>query len=317
VKAIREAAAGCRACPLWRNATQTVFGAGAARAPVMLIGEQPGDREDREGLPFVGPAGHLLDRALEKAGIEPRRTYRTNAVKHFKWKPRGKRRIHQTPSKLEVQACRPWLEAELERVKPDVVGDPRCDRGQGAARRRLSRLAPARGSARVRLRAGGGRHLPPLRGAARPRRGKARGLRRPGRRPAGDRARRPLSGLPPTAPEQPTSPGFEARRATTQRGIEAHSPSGRPGGGIVPEAADPAHHLPEFYGGKRPGQRRRAESLSSRATRSFVCRAAIRSLSGPTPASTISIARSGSRSPARRSVSTLTSSATSGSSACL
>jgi uracil-DNA glycosylase len=122
VKALREAAVGCRACPLWRSATKTVFGAGAARAPVMLIGEQPGDREDREGLPFVGPAGHLLDRALEKAGIEPRRTYRTNAVKHFKWKPRGKRRIHQTPSKLEVEACRPWLEAELERVKPDVVG---------------------------------------------------------------------------------------------------------------------------------------------------------------------------------------------------
>jgi uracil-DNA glycosylase family protein len=121
VKAIREAAAGCRACPLWRNATQTVFGAGAARAPVMLVGEQPGDREDRKGLPFVGPAGHLLDRALERARIEPRHTYRTNVVKHFKWKPRGKRRIHQTPSKLDVEACRPWLDAELARVKPDVV----------------------------------------------------------------------------------------------------------------------------------------------------------------------------------------------------
>jgi uracil-DNA glycosylase family protein len=121
VKALREAAAGCRACPLWRGGTQTVFGAGAARAPVMLIGEQPGDREDREGLPFVGPAGRLLDRALDEAGIEPRRTYRTNVVKHFKWKPKGKRRIHQTPSKLEVEACRPWLDAELERVRPDVV----------------------------------------------------------------------------------------------------------------------------------------------------------------------------------------------------
>lgn len=88
----------------------------------MLIGEQPGDREDRAGLPFVGPAGQLLDRALDKAGIEPRRVYKTNVVKHFKWKPRGKRRIHQTPSKLEVEACRPWLEAELERVKPEVVG---------------------------------------------------------------------------------------------------------------------------------------------------------------------------------------------------
>ncbi len=121
VKALREAAASCQACPLWRNATQTVFGAGAARAPLMLIGEQPGDREDREGKPFVGPAGGLLDRALAEAGIDPRLTYKTNVVKHFKWKPRGKRRIHQTPSKLEVEACRPWLDAELERVKPDAV----------------------------------------------------------------------------------------------------------------------------------------------------------------------------------------------------
>jgi uracil-DNA glycosylase len=88
----------------------------------MLVGEQPGDREDRDGLPFVGPAGHLLDSAVEKAGLDPRRTYRTNAVKHFKWKPRGKRRIHQRPSKLEVEACKPWLEAELDRVRPEVVG---------------------------------------------------------------------------------------------------------------------------------------------------------------------------------------------------
>jgi uracil-DNA glycosylase family protein len=122
VKALREAAGSCRACPLWRNATQTVFGAGPARAALMLVGEQPGDHEDRDGRPFVGPAGHLLDRALSEAGIERRHTYRTNAVKHFKWKPRGKRRIHQRPSKLEVEACRPWLEAELDRVRPDVVG---------------------------------------------------------------------------------------------------------------------------------------------------------------------------------------------------
>jgi uracil-DNA glycosylase family protein len=121
VKGLREAASGCRACPLWRNATQTVFGAGAARAPVMLVGEQPGDREDRAGEPFVGPAWRILDRALAAAGIEPRRTYKTNVVKHFKWKPRGKRRIHQTPSKAEVEACRPWLDAELERVRPEVV----------------------------------------------------------------------------------------------------------------------------------------------------------------------------------------------------
>jgi DNA polymerase len=122
VKALRAAAAGCRACPLWRNATQTVFGAGPARAPLMLVGEQPGDREDRDGRPFVGPAGHLLDHAMADAGIDVKRTYRTNAVKHFKWKPRGKRRIHQRPTKLEVEACRPWLEAELDRVRPEVVG---------------------------------------------------------------------------------------------------------------------------------------------------------------------------------------------------
>jgi DNA polymerase len=122
IRGLREAAAGCKACPLWRNATQTVFGAGAARAPIMLVGEQPGDREDRRGLPFVGPAGGLLDRALAEAGIDPKLTYRTNAVKHFKWQPRGKRRIHQKPSKAEIEACRPWLEAELDRVRPNVVG---------------------------------------------------------------------------------------------------------------------------------------------------------------------------------------------------
>ena len=122
VKALREAAAGCRACPLWRNATHTVFGDGPARSDLMLVGEQPGDREDREGEPFVGPAGGLLHQALEEAGIDPAKAYRTNVVKHFKWKPRGKRRIHQTPSKLEIDACLPWLRAELERVKPEAVG---------------------------------------------------------------------------------------------------------------------------------------------------------------------------------------------------
>ena len=99
-----------------------MFGEGPAKAPLMLVGEQPGDREDREGRPFVGPAGRLLDEALAAAGIDPRRTYTTNVVKHFKWKPRGKRRIHQTPSKLEVEACRPWLEAELAQVRPRAVG---------------------------------------------------------------------------------------------------------------------------------------------------------------------------------------------------
>jgi len=122
IRALREAAAGCRACPLWRSGTQTVFGSGPARAEIVLVGEQPGDKEDAAGVPFVGPAGKLLDRALSEAGIDPTRTYKTNAVKHFKWEARGKRRIHQTPSKREVDACRPWLEAELERVKPAVVG---------------------------------------------------------------------------------------------------------------------------------------------------------------------------------------------------
>ena len=122
VKALRESAAGCRACPLWLDATQVVFGAGPARADLLLVGEQPGDHEDREGMPFVGPAGHLLDRALTDAGIDPASAYKTNVVKHFKWKARGKRRIHQTPSKLEIDACRPWLDAELDRIKPRAVG---------------------------------------------------------------------------------------------------------------------------------------------------------------------------------------------------
>ncbi len=122
IRALRDAARGCRACPLWRDATQTVFGDGLASAGVMLIGEQPGDQEDRAGEPFVGPAGGLLDRAVADAGLDRNRIYVTNAVKHFKFKARGKRRIHQTPSKLEVEACRPWLDAELTRVRPQVVG---------------------------------------------------------------------------------------------------------------------------------------------------------------------------------------------------
>ena len=118
---LREAAAGCRACPLWEDATQTVFGAGPRSAVAMLVGEQPGDREDREGAPFVGPAGRLLDEALELAGIDRRSAYVTNAVKHFKWEPRGKRRIHAKPSWSELAACRPWLEAELAVVRPAVL----------------------------------------------------------------------------------------------------------------------------------------------------------------------------------------------------
>jgi len=118
---LRQAAAGCRACPLWKTGTQTVFGAGRRSAKVMFVGEQPGDREDREGKPFVGPAGRVLDRALEDAGIDRRDAYVTNVVKHFKWIPKGKRRIHQKPNREEITACRPWLEAELEVVKPKAM----------------------------------------------------------------------------------------------------------------------------------------------------------------------------------------------------
>jgi DNA polymerase len=115
---LRRAAADCRGCPLWKDATQTVFGAGPRKAKLMLVGEQPGDREDIEGEPFVGPAGGILARALESAGIDADDVYLTNAVKHFKWRARGKRRLHQTPRAGEVEACRPWLEAELKAVKP-------------------------------------------------------------------------------------------------------------------------------------------------------------------------------------------------------
>ena len=118
---LRATAAACRACELWERATQTVFGEGPARARLMLVGEQPGDYEDRSGQPFVGPAGQLLDRALADAGIDRARTYVTNAVKHFKWTPRGKRRIHAKPNSGEIAACLPWLQAEIELVKPDVL----------------------------------------------------------------------------------------------------------------------------------------------------------------------------------------------------
>jgi len=118
---LREAARACRACGLWRTGTQTVFGEGAPRAAVMLIGEQPGDQEDVQGRPFVGPAGRLLDRALEEAGIDRTRVYVTNVVKHFKWEARGTRRIHAKPSAAEIAACRPWLESEIAVVKPRVL----------------------------------------------------------------------------------------------------------------------------------------------------------------------------------------------------
>ena len=118
---LREAAAGCQACDLYKTGTQTVFGEGAAHAKVMFVGEQPGDREDIEGIPFVGPAGRLLDEALTAAGIDRTRVYITNAVKHFKWKPQGKRRLHQKPNAAEIGACRPWLDAEIAVVKPAVL----------------------------------------------------------------------------------------------------------------------------------------------------------------------------------------------------
>jgi uracil-DNA glycosylase len=122
LKSLREAAAGCQACPLWRDATQTVFGKGRRTAKLMLVGEQPGDREDIEGEPFVGPAGGVLSTALEEAGIDPAEAYVTNVVKHFKWKPgRGKRRLHQTPNAKEVQACRPWLEVEIDLIRPELL----------------------------------------------------------------------------------------------------------------------------------------------------------------------------------------------------
>jgi DNA polymerase len=119
--ALREAAAGCRGCHLWQVGTQTVFGEGARNAEVMFVGEQPGDYEDRAGKPFVGPAGRVFDEALEEAGIDRSVTYVTNAVKHFKWQARGKRRIHQKPNWAEMTACRPWLQAELEVVEPRVL----------------------------------------------------------------------------------------------------------------------------------------------------------------------------------------------------
>jgi DNA polymerase len=118
---VRDAARGCKACHLYLRGTQTVFGEGPRRAKIMMIGEQPGDVEDVAGLPFVGPAGKLLDRALEQAGIDRRQVYVTNVVKHFKWEPRGKRRIHSKPNAAEIAACRPWLDTEIALVRPHAV----------------------------------------------------------------------------------------------------------------------------------------------------------------------------------------------------
>jgi uracil-DNA glycosylase len=157
---LRTAAEGCHGCELFRDATQTVFGHGESGAPLMLVGEQPGDREDRAGLPFVGPAGRLLSRALDEAGVDPALTYQTNAVKHFKFtRKTGKRRIHQKPSRTEVVACRPWLVAEIEAVRPQVIvclGATAAQSLLGAA----FRLSAHRGEA-LRLPPAVGVHLAP------------------------------------------------------------------------------------------------------------------------------------------------------------
>src|SRR5687767_5346984 len=121
LEAVRLEARGCKACPLWKDATQTVFGEGPAPAPLMFVGEQPGDREDLVGEPFVGPAGLMFDKAMEKAGLERGEAYVTNAVKHFKFEPRGKRRLHKKPNAPEIEACFPWLKKEVELVKPLLI----------------------------------------------------------------------------------------------------------------------------------------------------------------------------------------------------
>ena len=121
LSSLRQAAEGCEGCPLFANATQTVFGEGPARAKVVFVGEQPGDSEDLAGKPFVGPAGKLMDRVMAEAGIPRKKVYVTNAVKHFKWEPRGKKRLHSKPGSREIAACRPWLESELQWIKPEMI----------------------------------------------------------------------------------------------------------------------------------------------------------------------------------------------------
>jgi uracil-DNA glycosylase family protein len=121
LETLKQAARDCKACDLWKRATQTVFGGGAATAKITFVGEQPGDQEDLEGRPVVGPAGKLLDKALEEAGIERKEVYVTNAVKHFKWEPQGKRRIHKKPNAAEIAACRPWLDAEIAAIRPQII----------------------------------------------------------------------------------------------------------------------------------------------------------------------------------------------------
>jgi uracil-DNA glycosylase len=138
LKMLREEAAHCRACPLWKNATQTVFGEGPQHAQVVLVGEQPGDKEDLAGKPFVGPAGLMLDRALKEAGIDRKKVYVTNAVKHFKFVPRGKIRLHQKPTTPEIKACRQWYERELASIRPALV----VAMGATAAQSVFGRMTP-------------------------------------------------------------------------------------------------------------------------------------------------------------------------------
>lgn len=137
LESLRREAASCRACPLWTNATQTVFGEGPPDAAIMFVGEQPGDKEDREGHPFVGPAGLLLDRALVEAGIDRARVYVTNAVKHFKFEPRGKRRLHKRPNASEIKICRRWLTGEIEAIHPRLIVALGATAAQGLAQRAI------------------------------------------------------------------------------------------------------------------------------------------------------------------------------------
>ena len=159
---VREASRECTACHLYKSATQTVFGEGPKDALIMLVGEQPGDYEDVAGKPFVGPAGKIMDQALEEAGIDRSHVYVTNAVKHFKWEPRGKRRIHKKPNSREIAACHPWLEAELRLVKPKVIGLPRRDCRAGHFRAVVSRYTRARQSVVVEVRAKSSRNGSPI-----------------------------------------------------------------------------------------------------------------------------------------------------------
>ncbi len=142
---LREAAAGCRACPLWKRGTQTVFGEGLPGSRLILVGEQPGDSEDREGRPFVGPAGRILDRGLEAAGIARDEAYVTNAVKHFKWVPRGKLRLHQKPNAREIGACLPWLDAEIDLIRPEVLVAMGATAAQALLGKQVPSPLPARG----------------------------------------------------------------------------------------------------------------------------------------------------------------------------